>query len=131
MDADTWNAYNVITTRARAICTLFRHEEFRTMAEMTVNKLLESAQTQVDIVSQLTANQKELNEAAISTIEKLEEDNIKLINSHRELIESTASQREFADNNYKSLSKEKVLIQNNQLELTNMVANIKSRLGEY
>lgn len=42
MDPDTWNAYHLITNRAKAVCVATRHEQFRGLTELTVNKLMSS-----------------------------------------------------------------------------------------
>lgn len=42
MDSDTWNAYHLITNRAKAVCVATRHEQFRGLTEITVNKLMTS-----------------------------------------------------------------------------------------
>lgn len=42
MDSDTWNAYHLITNRAKAVCVAIRQEQFRGLAEITVNKLMNS-----------------------------------------------------------------------------------------
>lgn len=42
MDPDTWNAYHLITNRAKAVCVAVRHQQFRGLTEMTVNKLMSS-----------------------------------------------------------------------------------------
>lgn len=42
MDSDTWNAYHLITNRAKAVCVATRHEQFRGLTEITVNKLMVS-----------------------------------------------------------------------------------------
>lgn len=42
MDPDTWNAYHLITNRAKAICAAVRQEQFRGLTEMTVNKLMQT-----------------------------------------------------------------------------------------
>lgn len=40
MDGETWNAYHLITNRAKAVCMATRHEQFRGLTELTVNKLM-------------------------------------------------------------------------------------------
>lgn len=50
MDGDTWNAYHLITNRAKAICTSIRQEQFRGLTEMTVNKLMKSGKIVVDLI---------------------------------------------------------------------------------
>lgn len=42
MDPDTWNAYHLITNRAKAVCVAIRQEQFRGLTEITVNKLMKS-----------------------------------------------------------------------------------------
>lgn len=42
MDSDTWNAYHLITNRAKAVCVATRHEQFRGLTEITVNRLMAS-----------------------------------------------------------------------------------------
>lgn len=42
MDPDTWNAYHLITNRAKAICSAVRQDQFRGLTEMTVNKLMQT-----------------------------------------------------------------------------------------
>lgn len=42
MDANTWNAYHLITNRAKAVCAAIRQDQFRGLAEITVNKLMQS-----------------------------------------------------------------------------------------
>lgn len=44
MDSDTWNAYHLITNRAKAVCVATRHEQFRGLTEITVNKLMSSGE---------------------------------------------------------------------------------------
>ena len=43
MDPDTWNAYHVISNRARAVCYSVRQTEFRIKTEVTINSLASSA----------------------------------------------------------------------------------------
>lgn len=42
MDANTWNAYHLITNRAKAVCASIRQDQFRGLSEITVNKLMQS-----------------------------------------------------------------------------------------
>lgn len=44
MDSDTWNAYHLITNRAKAVCMAIRQEHFRSLTEITVNKLMHSGE---------------------------------------------------------------------------------------
>lgn len=53
MDPDTWNTYHLMNNRARAVCLAARQAQFRALTEMTVNKLMTSAQGQLDAMSSL------------------------------------------------------------------------------
>ena len=47
MDPTTWNAYQIVSNRARAICYATRQQQFRMKAEYTVNKLVHTTENQV------------------------------------------------------------------------------------
>lgn len=53
MDADMWNAYHLMSNRARAVCYAARSTQFRALTELTVNKLMQSAHTQIKTLSSL------------------------------------------------------------------------------
>lgn len=43
-----WNAYHLISNRARAVCYAARNTQFRALTELTVNKLMQSARSQIE-----------------------------------------------------------------------------------
>lgn len=51
MDSDTWNAYHLITNRAKAVCVATRHEQFRGLTEITVNKLMSSGKRYIYVMT--------------------------------------------------------------------------------
>lgn len=51
MDADTWNAYHLMSNRARAVCYAARSNQFRALTELTVNKLMQSAHSQIQTLA--------------------------------------------------------------------------------
>lgn len=53
MDADMWNAYHLMSNRARAVCYAARSVQFRALTELTVNKLMKSAHSQIDALNSL------------------------------------------------------------------------------
>lgn len=53
MDAETWNAYHIMNNRARAVCYASRQQQFRALAEMTVNKLMSTAHDHIEALSSL------------------------------------------------------------------------------
>lgn len=56
MDADTWNSYHLMSNRARAVCYAARSLQFRALAELTVNKLVQTTHTQINALSSLKVN---------------------------------------------------------------------------
>jgi len=53
MDADMWNAYHLMSNRARAVCYAARSTQFRALTELTVNKLMQSAHSQIETLQSL------------------------------------------------------------------------------
>lgn len=53
MDADMWNAYHLMSNRARAVCYAARSSQFRALTELTVNKLMQSAHSQIETLQSL------------------------------------------------------------------------------
>ena len=47
MDPDTWNAYHIISNRARSVCYATRQQHFRRQTEYTINRLSETSQNQL------------------------------------------------------------------------------------
>ena len=53
MDSDTWNAYHIVSNRARSICYSMRQTEFRMQTEKTVNHLANAALENVNMLKNL------------------------------------------------------------------------------
>lgn len=53
MDPDTWNAYHIVSNRARSVCYATRQQLFRRRAELTVNALISTASSQLDAMKDL------------------------------------------------------------------------------
>lgn len=53
MDTDTWNAYHIISNRARSVCYATRQQLFRRRAELTVNSLISTATSQLETMKDL------------------------------------------------------------------------------
>lgn len=48
MDPDTWNAYHIVSNRARSVCYATRQLHFRRSTELTVNTLVHTAMSQLE-----------------------------------------------------------------------------------
>lgn len=53
MDPDTWNAYHIVSNRARSVCYATRQQLFRRRAELMVNALISTAASQLDAMKDL------------------------------------------------------------------------------
>lgn len=53
MDPDTWNAYHIVSNRARSVCYATRQQLFRRRAEQTVNALISTATSQLASMTHL------------------------------------------------------------------------------
>lgn len=53
MDGNAWNAYHIVSNRARAVCYAARQQQFTAHTQMAVNKLVSSAQDQIRTMDSL------------------------------------------------------------------------------
>lgn len=56
-----WNAYHLMSNRARAVCYAARSVQFRALTELTVNKLMKSAHSQIETLNSLKVIYKSYN----------------------------------------------------------------------
>ncbi|XP_011499330.1 PREDICTED: protein brambleberry-like [Ceratosolen solmsi marchali] len=103
MDSDTWNSYHLISNRARAVCYSARSYQFRALVEITVNKLMQSAHTQIKTLASLKESQDYLEKQTVAA-HKI----IKL--------------------NMQDLTNEKALIRTGHSQLATMTEDIKMKL---
>lgn len=85
MDANMWNAYHLISNRARAVCLASRKSQFQALSEMTVNKLMLSAQEQIRQMKNLQDGQERLESMAVDTITSLDEGHKVLMSQQEKL----------------------------------------------
>lgn len=93
MDANTWNAYHLVTNRAKAVCTTVRHDQFRGLTEMTVNRLMEAARDQVQLMQSVTSGQERLHEATQRSLDALGDNNGRLIDQQQEMLRVSEEHR--------------------------------------
>ena len=53
MDGPTWNAYQIVGNRARAMCYVTQQNQFRRLTEMAVHELVAAADTQLENLKQM------------------------------------------------------------------------------
>jgi len=79
MDPNTWNAYHMMSNRARAVCLSSRRAQFQAQSEITVNKLLTTAQEQVAKMASLQEGQEELEAMTAQTMGVVRESNVNIM----------------------------------------------------
>lgn len=72
MDSDTWTSYHLMSNRARAVCYTIRQTQFRGLAEQTVNKLMNTAQSQLALLGKIEKEQENIQTLAENTFDLVE-----------------------------------------------------------
>ena len=57
MDSTTWNSYQIVSNRARALCYATQQQQFRHLTELTVNQLVSTAHGQLEYMKELQVGQ--------------------------------------------------------------------------
>nr|XP_019551006.2 protein brambleberry-like [Aedes albopictus] len=130
MDPDTWNAYHLVTNRAKAVCASVRHDQFRGLTELTVNKLMNTAHEQIEMMGQLAENQKELQSVTQDAIDEMSANNDKIINQQSDIMKLSEAHRAKVESNFRDLVREKALIRAGQLEVATLLTDLRSRIDE-
>ncbi|XP_071944150.1 protein brambleberry-like [Antedon mediterranea] len=128
MDPNTWNAYHIVSNRARSVCYSVRQQQFQSKTEQTVNTLASSAENQLYIMKFLQEGQESLNGMAKETFETISESQGELMSQHDELKTSQTELHQNIEHNMKELTKEKALIASGHKELAEMTQAIRQQL---
>ncbi|KAL0099872.1 hypothetical protein PUN28_019950 [Cardiocondyla obscurior] len=128
MDADMWNAYHLISNRARAVCYAARNSQFRALTELTVNKLMQSAHSQIEALNSLKQGQDRLEEQTTAALSTLTEGSKVLLAEQEYLRDAQATAYKLVTSNLKELYNEKALIRSGHAQLTIMAEEIKKKL---
>ncbi|XP_043507040.1 protein brambleberry-like isoform X1 [Frieseomelitta varia] len=130
MDADMWNAYHLMSNRARAVCYAARSTQFRALTELTVNKLMQSAHTQIKTLSSLKEGQDRLEEQTVQALLALSEGNKALLEQQKRLKEAQTSASNLVTTNLRELKNEKALIKSGHAQLAIIADDIRKKLEE-
>ncbi|XP_070765554.1 protein brambleberry [Enoplosus armatus] len=128
MDADTWNAYHIVSNRARAVCYSTRQQLFRRRAEHTVNALISTATSQLDAMKDLKEGQLELKELTAASLDKLFEGHSALQAQQGKLHEGQGQMEGSLRDNLERLSQEKALIASGQELVAQLIQGITKRM---
>ncbi|XP_076320394.1 protein brambleberry-like isoform X2 [Tachypleus tridentatus] len=128
MDQNTWNAYHIVSNRARAVCYAARQQQFTAKTEITVNKLMWTAENQLDSMKKLEEGQEKMGDLTSRTLETMATGQKDLM-SRQEILKSSQQKIQlFIMGNMRELTREKALIATGQKELAEMTEVIKKKL---
>ncbi|XP_071555163.1 protein brambleberry-like [Temnothorax nylanderi] len=128
MDTDMWNAYHLISNRARAICYAARNTQFRALTELTVNKLMQSAHSQIKALDSIKQGQDRLEEQTTEALSSLTEGNKVLLTQQEYLKDAQTTAHKLVTTNLTELYNEKALIRSGHVQLAAMTEEIKNKL---
>ncbi|XP_072527951.1 protein brambleberry [Salminus brasiliensis] len=128
MDSDTWNAYHIVSNRARSVCYATRQQHFRRRAELTVNALISTATNQLEAMKDLKEGQQELREMTAASLDKLMEDHSALQVQQGVLKEGQEQLDASITANLQRLAQEKSLISTGQQLVAQLIQGITQRM---
>ncbi|MBN3314595.1 BMBL protein, partial [Atractosteus spatula] len=128
MDSDTWNAYHIVSNRARSVCYATRQQHFRRKAELTVNSLISSAANQLETMKTLKEGQLELKELTASSVEKLLLSHGALLDQQGALQNGQQQLDSAINSNLERLTREKELISSGQELVAQLIQRITQRM---
>lgn len=73
MNNEIHQVYSYMLHRAVGVCSAIKHEQFQATTEMTVNRLAESAQSQLKAINEALKNQKQISEMGVENIKTFKE----------------------------------------------------------
>ncbi|KAJ8278214.1 hypothetical protein GJAV_G00085160 [Gymnothorax javanicus] len=128
MDADTWNAYHIVSNRARSVCYATRQQHFRRKAELTVNALISTATSQLEAMQDLKEGQLELRELTAASLEKLLQGHSALVEQQGALQQGQEDLEASISTNLERLGQEKALIASGQELVAQLIHGITQRM---
>ncbi|KAL4635326.1 protein brambleberry-like isoform X2 [Arapaima gigas] len=128
MDPDTWNAYHIVSNRARSVCYSTRQQHFRRRAEITVNALIATATNQLNAMNDLKEGQQELKELTAASLEKLVQGHSALQEQQGALQEGQNQLETSIASNLERLGQEKALIASGQELVARLIQGITQRM---
>lgn len=128
MDPDTWNAYHIVSNRARSVCYATRQMLFRRRAEHIVNALVSTATSQLEAMKDLKEGQLELRQITAASLDKVLEGHTALQAQQSKLYEEQAQMETSLRDNLEQLGREKALIASGQELVAQLIQGITQRM---
>uniref|UniRef100_A0ABM5GDJ1 Protein brambleberry-like isoform X1 n=1 Tax=Pogona vitticeps TaxID=103695 RepID=A0ABM5GDJ1_9SAUR len=128
MDPDTWNAYHIVSNRARAVCYATRQMQFKRRAEHTVNALVSTAVGQLEAMKALKSGQEELKTLTSESLEKVASGQQDLLVQQERFQNSQEQMEASIQGNLAQLAEEKALIASGQQQVAQLIEGIMKRM---
>ena len=128
MDAHTWNAYHIVSNRARAVCYAARQQQFRASTELAVNRLAGEAFRQLERMRQLESSQEQLQQLAGDTMERVARGQDELLTKNAQLRSSQATIQSRVVDNLRELSRVRSAISVGQAGVAHTLEEIRTGL---
>ncbi|XP_077439591.1 protein brambleberry isoform X2 [Vanacampus margaritifer] len=129
MDSDTWNAYHIVSNRARAVCYVTRQQLFRRRAEHTVNMLMAAGASQLSAMEDLKDGQLELREMTAASLDELLKGHTSLQAQQVKVHEGQGQMESSLRDNLERLGQEKALIASGQELVAQLIQGITDRMA--
>ncbi|KAK0063763.1 protein brambleberry [Biomphalaria pfeifferi] len=128
MDGTSWNSYQIVGNRARAMCYATQQVQFRRLTELTVSQLVSATMDQIKSLNDLKLGQEQLHSITAETVRKLYESHQDLLTTQIALKEAHEDVFKHIAANVKEILQEKALIASGNRELVGMTEIIKRKL---
>ncbi|XP_078541657.1 protein brambleberry-like [Lissotriton helveticus] len=128
MDPNTWNAYHIVSNRARAVCYAARQLHFRRRTELTVNTLVSTAVNQLEAMKLLKEGQQELKELTSESLQKVVSSQEDLLSQQEKLQGSQKKMETSINGNLEQLAQEKALIASGHQLVAQLIEGITKKM---
>ncbi|XP_075067690.1 protein brambleberry-like isoform X2 [Mixophyes fleayi] len=128
MDPDTWNAYHIVSNRARSVCYATRQLHFRRRTELTVNTLVSTAMSQLEAMKMLKDGQEELKELTSESLQKVLGSQADLLSQQEQLQSNQEEMETSISGNLEMLAEEKALIASGHHLVAQMIEGIAQKM---
>nr|XP_060628765.1 protein brambleberry-like [Anolis sagrei ordinatus] len=128
MDPDTWNAYHIVSNRARAVCYATRQMQFKLRAEHTVNALVSTAAGQLEAMEILKSGQEELRALTSESLQRVVSGQERLLAQQEVFQDNQEHMEESIHSNLAQLAQEKALIASGQQQVAQLIEGITRRM---
>ncbi|CRK97364.1 CLUMA_CG010755, isoform A [Clunio marinus] len=134
MDSDIYQIYNFMKHRAVGICSAFKQGQFKAMTEMTVNRLMEAAKSQLSVMQEAIKNQKIISELSVETMKEFVENDEKIKESQVQSIDKLREAGNLIEDNIQTLQHELELRHKSEeklIEIDKSTDEISSKLIQH